>query len=184
MLNPTSVVMGAGLGQDVALITDGRFSGGSYAKRNLSPVGRNLRIFTEGRLNHAQARLLRRPRCTRGPGRRSYRTGSRWRHHLNRRRDAPDQCRCFRGRDGGQEEALCTSTLQIHSGDDVPVSRSQLPGPPNAKTCSIITLSFLTRWQLYQDSRFGKNRMRDRRVKDFLRGLSLLAYLLHNSKSN
>lgn len=28
MLNPTSIVMGAGLGQDVALVTDGRFSGG------------------------------------------------------------------------------------------------------------------------------------------------------------
>jgi len=30
MLNPTAIVMGAGLGQDVALITDGRFSGGSH----------------------------------------------------------------------------------------------------------------------------------------------------------
>jgi len=30
MLTPTSVIMGAGLGQDVALITDGRFSGGSH----------------------------------------------------------------------------------------------------------------------------------------------------------
>jgi len=30
MLNPTSIVMGAGLGQDVALLTDGRFSGGSH----------------------------------------------------------------------------------------------------------------------------------------------------------
>jgi len=30
MLSPTSMVMGAGLGQDVALITDGRFSGGSH----------------------------------------------------------------------------------------------------------------------------------------------------------
>jgi len=30
MLNPTSMVMGAGLGEDVALITDGRFSGGSH----------------------------------------------------------------------------------------------------------------------------------------------------------
>ncbi len=30
MLAPTSVIMGAGLGQDVALITDGRFSGGSH----------------------------------------------------------------------------------------------------------------------------------------------------------
>ena len=29
-MSPTSVVMGAGLGQDVALITDGRFSGGSH----------------------------------------------------------------------------------------------------------------------------------------------------------
>ncbi len=30
MLAPTSVIIGAGLGQDVALITDGRFSGGSH----------------------------------------------------------------------------------------------------------------------------------------------------------
>ena len=30
MLTPTSVIMGAGLGKDVALITDGRFSGGSH----------------------------------------------------------------------------------------------------------------------------------------------------------
>ena len=30
MLTPTSAVMGAGLGSDVAMITDGRFSGGSH----------------------------------------------------------------------------------------------------------------------------------------------------------
>ena len=30
MLSPTSAIMGRGLGQDVALITDGRFSGGSH----------------------------------------------------------------------------------------------------------------------------------------------------------
>jgi dihydroxy-acid dehydratase len=30
MLSPTSMIVGAGLGQDVALITDGRFSGGSH----------------------------------------------------------------------------------------------------------------------------------------------------------
>ena len=30
MLTPTSVIMGAGMGKDVALITDGRFSGGSH----------------------------------------------------------------------------------------------------------------------------------------------------------
>ena len=30
MLTPTSAVMGAGLGSEVALLTDGRFSGGSH----------------------------------------------------------------------------------------------------------------------------------------------------------
>lgn len=30
MLTPTSAIMGRGLGNDVALITDGRFSGGSH----------------------------------------------------------------------------------------------------------------------------------------------------------
>src|SRR3970282_2012371 len=30
MLTPTSAIMGAGLGTDVALLTDGRFSGGSH----------------------------------------------------------------------------------------------------------------------------------------------------------
>ena len=30
MLSPTSAIMGKGLGQDVAFITDGRFSGGSH----------------------------------------------------------------------------------------------------------------------------------------------------------
>jgi dihydroxy-acid dehydratase len=30
MLKPTGAVVGAGLGKDVALITDGRFSGGSH----------------------------------------------------------------------------------------------------------------------------------------------------------
>ena len=30
MLKPTSAIIGAGLGKDVALITDGRFSGGTH----------------------------------------------------------------------------------------------------------------------------------------------------------
>ena len=30
MLKPTSAIMGSGLGKDVALITDGRFSGGTH----------------------------------------------------------------------------------------------------------------------------------------------------------
>ena len=51
MLNPTSVVMGAGLGQDCALITDGRFSGGSHG-------------FCVGHVApEAQARLLLWHRC-------------------------------------------------------------------------------------------------------------------------
>ena len=34
MLNPTSAIIGAGLGSTVALITDGRFSGASAAPRS------------------------------------------------------------------------------------------------------------------------------------------------------
>jgi hypothetical protein len=30
MLKPSSAIMGVGLGQDVALVTDGRFSGGTH----------------------------------------------------------------------------------------------------------------------------------------------------------
>jgi dihydroxy-acid dehydratase len=33
MLKPTSLIMGAGLGQDVACVTDGRFSGGYVSPR-------------------------------------------------------------------------------------------------------------------------------------------------------
>lgn len=32
MLKPTAAIMGAGLGKDVALITDGRFSGASHVR--------------------------------------------------------------------------------------------------------------------------------------------------------
>ncbi len=38
MLKPSSAIMGAGLGKDVALITDGRFSGGSHGFL----IGRNI----------------------------------------------------------------------------------------------------------------------------------------------
>lgn len=31
-VTPTSAIMGAGLGHDVALLTDGRFSGGSHVR--------------------------------------------------------------------------------------------------------------------------------------------------------
>lgn len=37
MLKPSSAIMGAGLGQDVALITDGRFSGGSVSPKLINP---------------------------------------------------------------------------------------------------------------------------------------------------
>ena len=53
MLSPTSVVMGAGLGQDVALITDGRFSGGShgFCVGHVAPeaqVGGPIALLTDG----------------------------------------------------------------------------------------------------------------------------------------
>ncbi len=53
MLKPTSLIMGAGLGQDVALITDGRFSGGSHGfiVGHIAPeaqVGGNLALIQNG----------------------------------------------------------------------------------------------------------------------------------------
>ena len=53
MLSPTSAIMGAGLGQDVALITDGRFSGGShgFVVGHISPeafVGGPLALVKNG----------------------------------------------------------------------------------------------------------------------------------------
>jgi len=53
MLSPTSAVMGRGLGQDVALITDGRFSGGShgFVVGHITPeayVGGPLAIIEDG----------------------------------------------------------------------------------------------------------------------------------------
>ncbi|MEM7383321.1 MAG: dihydroxy-acid dehydratase [Verrucomicrobiota bacterium] len=53
MLGPTSAVMGRGLGKDVALITDGRFSGGShgFVVGHISPeayVGGTIGIIEDG----------------------------------------------------------------------------------------------------------------------------------------
>jgi len=53
MLTPTSAIMGAGLGNDVALITDGRFSGGSHGFiiGHVSPeaqVGGNIALVRNG----------------------------------------------------------------------------------------------------------------------------------------
>ncbi len=53
MLAPTSAVMGKGLGKDVALITDGRFSGGShgFVVGHITPeaqVGGPLAIVKDG----------------------------------------------------------------------------------------------------------------------------------------
>ena len=53
MLSPTSAIMGKGLGQDVALITDGRFSGGShgFVVGHISPeaqLGGPLAIVEDG----------------------------------------------------------------------------------------------------------------------------------------
>lgn len=53
MLKPTSAIMGAGLGKDVALITDGRFSGGShgFVVGHVTPeaqVGGNIALVNDG----------------------------------------------------------------------------------------------------------------------------------------
>ncbi len=53
MLKPTSAIMGAGLGKDVALITDGRFSGGSHGFiiGHVTPeaqVGGNIALIKDG----------------------------------------------------------------------------------------------------------------------------------------
>ncbi len=53
MLKPTSAIIGAGLGSDVALITDGRFSGGShgFVIGHISPeayVGGNIALVKNG----------------------------------------------------------------------------------------------------------------------------------------
>ena len=53
MLKPTAAIMGAGLGKDVALITDGRFSGGShgFVVGHVSPEaqdGGNIALVKDG----------------------------------------------------------------------------------------------------------------------------------------
>jgi dihydroxy-acid dehydratase len=65
MLSPTSAIIGLGLGDSVALITDGRFSGGTYGLvvGHIAPeaaVGGNLALVQEGDtiLIDAEKRLL------------------------------------------------------------------------------------------------------------------------------
>jgi dihydroxy-acid dehydratase len=65
MLAPTSAIIGAGLGDSVGLITDGRFSGGTYGMvvGHVAPeasVGGALALVTEGDTItiDADARLL------------------------------------------------------------------------------------------------------------------------------
>ena len=64
MLSPTSAVMGKGLGKDVALITDGRFSGGShgFVVGHISPeayIGGPLAIIKNGDLIEINANTQR-----------------------------------------------------------------------------------------------------------------------------
>jgi dihydroxy-acid dehydratase len=66
MLSPTSAIIGAGLGDSVGLITDGRFSGGTYGMvvGHVSPeaaVGGNIALVENGDsiTIDAEARLLR-----------------------------------------------------------------------------------------------------------------------------
>jgi len=60
MLTPTSAIMGAGLGADVALLTDGRFSGGSHGfiVGHITPeaqIGGPLALVETGDIIHIDA---------------------------------------------------------------------------------------------------------------------------------
>ena len=78
MLTPTSAIMGAGLGKDVALITDGRFSGGSHGflVGHITPeaqeggpialVRSGDRITIDAENEHVDRGRLRPPSCRRG----------------------------------------------------------------------------------------------------------------------
>jgi dihydroxy-acid dehydratase len=60
MLKPTSAIMGAGLGKEVALITDGRFSGGShgFVVGHVTPeayVGGPIALLRDGDMIHIDA---------------------------------------------------------------------------------------------------------------------------------
>ena len=68
MLTPTSAIMGAGLGNDCALITDGRFSGGShgFVIGHVTPeaqVGGNIGLLKDGDIIEidAEARTINAP---------------------------------------------------------------------------------------------------------------------------
>jgi dihydroxy-acid dehydratase len=61
MLKPTAAIMGAGLGKDVALITDGRFSGGThgFVVGHITPeaqVGGNIAFIKDGDIISIDAR--------------------------------------------------------------------------------------------------------------------------------
>jgi dihydroxy-acid dehydratase len=66
MLSPTSAIMGKGLGKDVALITDGRFSGGShgFVVGHISPEGSEASVCSRRAGKIRQARELRPSRCS------------------------------------------------------------------------------------------------------------------------
>ena len=62
MLSPTGAIMGKGLGPDVALITDGRFSGGShgFVVGHISPeaaAGGTIALLEDGDILHIDAEL-------------------------------------------------------------------------------------------------------------------------------
>ncbi len=67
MLTPTSAIMGAGLGKDVALLTDGRFSGGSHGFiiGHITPEAQEGGPIAPGARRRPHRRSTPRPACCR-----------------------------------------------------------------------------------------------------------------------
>ena len=87
MLKPSSAIMGAGLGKDVALITDGRFSGGSHGfligMISKSFTNFQITIIFLGEIITNDNNSIR-SHCPRGSRRRSHRTRRGWRRDRHR----------------------------------------------------------------------------------------------------
>ncbi len=121
MLSPTSAIMGRGLGKDVALITDGRFSGGThgFVVGHITPeafAGGPLALVKNGDAHHdrraRRGRSRRRVRCG-DPTAASSVEGAEAALHARRAREVCEAgVECEHG--GGYRQRLKQSTVDGH----------------------------------------------------------------------